>query len=238
MTMLSQDTSKKLADSLGAANDLDAAGYFDLEGHLHRQRRFSEATFGPGARVDGVTDHIAKELVEVRESGGALAEWIDVIILAFDGAWRSGAQPREIINAIVAKQTKNEGRSWPDWRTAPAGKAIEHDRSAEASATTSTSAARDVLAERKRQVEVLGWTIQHDDQHDSGELAGAGAAYALHAADALHPQSQGDAYRDGSIPHGWCWADAWWKPAAPRHSLVKAAALILAEIERLDRAAG
>jgi hypothetical protein len=134
MSMLGQDTAKKLADSLGAANDQDAAGYFDLELHLLRQRRFSENTFGPGARVEGVTDHIAKELVEVRESGGALAEWVDVIILAFDGAWRSGAHPREIINAMVAKQAKNEGRRWPDWRTAPAGKAIEHDRSSEAKA--------------------------------------------------------------------------------------------------------
>ena len=98
-----------------------------------------------------------------------------------------------------------------------------------------TEAARDVLAERHRQIQAEGWTPAHDDEHDSGELAGAGAAYALHAADALHPQSQGDAYRDGSIPHGWCWEDCWWKPTDPRRSLVKAGALILAELERMDR---
>lgn len=104
---------------------------FDFLAHLRRQAEFSARTFGPGARVEGVTDHIAKELQEVRDSGGALAEWVDVIILGLDGAWRSGASPEQIVEALVAKQTKNEGRKWPDWRTAPAGKAIEHDRSQE-----------------------------------------------------------------------------------------------------------
>lgn len=101
---------------------------FDLIQHLRRQMEFSEKTFGPGARIDGVTDHIAKELIEVRESGGLLAEWVDVIILGLDGAWRSGATPEQIAEAIAAKQAKNESRKWPDWRTAQPGKAIEHVR--------------------------------------------------------------------------------------------------------------
>jgi hypothetical protein len=104
---------------------------FDLVAHLRRQAAFSERTFGPGGRVAGVCDHIRKELVEVEQSGGLLAEWVDVIILGLDGAWRSGATPEQIVAAIEAKQTKNEGRRWPDWRTAPAGRAIEHDRSEE-----------------------------------------------------------------------------------------------------------
>ena len=130
MTMLDQHTARRIADNL-AIDDDSAAGYFDLELHLVRQRLFSERTFGPGARVDGVCDHITKELIEVKDSGGDLKEWGDVIILAFDGALRSGAGPREIISALVAKQTKNEGRRWPDWRTAAPGKAIEHDRSSD-----------------------------------------------------------------------------------------------------------
>ncbi len=105
---------------------------FDLVQHLHRQIEFSERTFGPGDRVAGVCDHICKELVEVQSDAAAgvptLSEWVDVIILAFDGAWRSGATPEQIVAAIAAKQAKNEGRKWPDWRTAEAGKAIEHDR--------------------------------------------------------------------------------------------------------------
>lgn len=101
---------------------------FDLVAHLRRQMVFSERTFGPGARTAGVCDHIRKELAEVEESGGSLAEWVDVIILALDGAWRSGASPEQIAAAIVAKQAKNEGRRWPDWRTSDTSKAIEHVR--------------------------------------------------------------------------------------------------------------
>jgi hypothetical protein len=104
---------------------------FDLVAHLTRQIKFSGATFGPGARTAGVCDHIRKELVEVEESGGSLAEWIDVVILALDGAWRSGATPQAIVEALLAKQSKNEGRVWPDWRLAEPGKAIEHVRDAE-----------------------------------------------------------------------------------------------------------
>ena len=111
-----------------------------------------------------------------------------------------------------------------------------------------TPAAIDVLLERKRQVDKEGWTPDHDDEHDSGELAAAAAAYAINAADHLNPYSQGDGGDDA--PDCWPWHDgiagrgegpektkpAWWKPGAPRRDLVKAAALILAEIERLDRA--
>ncbi|MCB4365433.1 DUF550 domain-containing protein [Hydrogenophaga taeniospiralis] len=108
---------------------------FDLVTHLHRQIAFSERTFGPGDRTAGVCDHIRKELREVQDDAAAglptLAEWVDVIILAFDGAWRSGATPEQITKAIVAKQSKNEGRKWPDWRTADPTKAIEHDRTSE-----------------------------------------------------------------------------------------------------------
>lgn len=104
---------------------------FDLVAHLHRQREFSLKTFGPGARTAGVVDHIRKELIEIEADPTDVKEWIDVVILAFDGAWRAGFEPSEIVEAIVAKQTKNEKRRWPDWRTADPDKAIEHDRSGE-----------------------------------------------------------------------------------------------------------
>lgn len=38
---------------------------FDLVQHLYRQRDFSERTFGPGTRTQGVLDHIRKELREI-----------------------------------------------------------------------------------------------------------------------------------------------------------------------------
>lgn len=102
---------------------------FDLVQHIYRQRAFSHKTFGPGVRTQGVLDHISKELVEIADKPHDLSEWVDVVLLALDGAWRAGFTPEEIAQAINTKQTKNEGRNWPDWRTAPPDKAIEHDRS-------------------------------------------------------------------------------------------------------------
>lgn len=99
--------------------------------YIIKQREFSEKTFGPGDRLQGVIDHIRKELIEVLEKPKDLAEWADVIILAIDGAWRSGASPQHIINAVHRKLDKNIARQWPDWRTQPVDKAIEHIRSAE-----------------------------------------------------------------------------------------------------------
>jgi hypothetical protein len=94
--------------------------------HLANQREWSERTFGPGTRLLGVLDHIRKELIEIEENPTDVEEWVDVIILAFDGAWRAGWEPQQIIDAIKAKQAKNELRTWPDWRTASPDVAIEH----------------------------------------------------------------------------------------------------------------
>ncbi|MFY7960732.1 MAG: dATP/dGTP pyrophosphohydrolase domain-containing protein [Elsteraceae bacterium] len=105
---------------------------FDLVAHLHRQRDFSLNTFGPGLRTKGVVDHIKKELKEILADPTDHREWIDVIILGFDGLLRTGIDPTEAVAEWVAKQTKNEGRNWPDWRTADPNKAIEHDRSKDA----------------------------------------------------------------------------------------------------------
>lgn len=94
--------------------------------YLAHQREWSAATFGPGGRPKGVIDHIEKELGEVREDPTDLGEWADIIILAFDGAWRAGHEPQAILDAVAAKQARNERRVWPDWRTADPDKAIEH----------------------------------------------------------------------------------------------------------------
>lgn len=132
-----------------------------------------------------------------------------------------------------------------DWKTA--------DRlligSCVAMAEHASRAALDVQGERRRQVEAEGWSPDHDAEHNGGELAAAAAAYALHAADQLNPYSQGDG--GDEAPSFWPWHNgiagrgegpektepAWWKPTTQRRDLVKAGALILAEIERLDRLA-
>ncbi|MCB9377051.1 MAG: DUF550 domain-containing protein [Microthrixaceae bacterium] len=96
--------------------------------HLERQRAWSAQTFGPGRRTVGILQHIRKELQEIEEEPLDLGEWVDVVILALDGAWRAGYSPTDIIGAIKAKQTRNEGRTWPDWREASEDVAIEHVR--------------------------------------------------------------------------------------------------------------
>ncbi|RTS78088.1 hypothetical protein DY947_22695 [Pseudomonas aeruginosa] len=90
----------------------------------------------------------------------------------------------------------------------------------------------DVQAERKRQVEVEGWTPEHDDEHSHGQMARAAACYALAGSSAPN---------DGTaallVSLAWPWDERWWKPSTARRDMVKACALGLAEIERLDRAA-
>ncbi|HBP4574726.1 hypothetical protein IPC618_21445 [Pseudomonas aeruginosa] len=89
----------------------------------------------------------------------------------------------------------------------------------------------DVQAERRRQVEAEGWTPEHDDEHADGQMARAAACYALAGSSAPN---------DGTaallVSLAWPWDEQWWKPSTARRDLVKACALALAEIERLDRA--
>ena len=90
----------------------------------------------------------------------------------------------------------------------------------------------DVMAERVRQTTAEGWTAEHDDQHSDGALALAASCYARYAGrDMIMPRAP-------HTPMLWPFDPTWWKPTTPRRDLVKAAALILAEIERLDRVAG
>lgn len=105
-------------------------------------------------------------------------------------------------------------------------------------------AAADVLAERRRQQEGERWSTQHDDTHVGGELAHAAACYAMKAGiGSLWMRDNGTTvepanYATTPSPPAelWPWAPSWWKPKDRRRDLVRAAALLLAEIERLDRA--
>jgi hypothetical protein len=101
---------------------------YNLVTHLKRQRDFSEEAFGPGKRVKGVLDHIRKELTEIEKNPSDLEEWIDVALLAFDGAWRQGYTPLEIAEAFERKLRKNMVREWPDWQRVDPDRAIEHIR--------------------------------------------------------------------------------------------------------------
>lgn len=97
-----------------------------------------------------------------------------------------------------------------------------------------------IAAERKRQVEVEGYNPEHDDEHLYGDLADAAACYAIVGAATSHGATARD-FPISLIHQGdaltWPWDDDDWKPSDdPIRNLVKAGALIAAEIDRLQRA--
>ena len=95
-----------------------------------------------------------------------------------------------------------------------------------ASGSTSSPGVDLIAAERRRQVEVEGWTPEHDADHCDGELVQAAVAYA-----AATDDHQGDTAGDF-----WPWDLASWKPSDDKvRNLVKAGALIAAEIDRQRR---
>ena len=119
------------AEWSAASRAVQADSGLRLTAHLERQRAWSLKTFGPGKRTNGLLDHASKELVEIRKDPDDTSEWIDLAILAFEGAMRHGATPTQVTNTLLHKQTVNENRTWPDWRLFTQDQAIEHDRSGE-----------------------------------------------------------------------------------------------------------
>lgn len=93
----------------------------------------------------------------------------------------------------------------------------------------------DVQAERRRQITAEGWTPEHDDGHACDEIAAFACYYAMPPAVRDWDASStgyGDTLGKAVLPEGWEP-----KTGDRRRELVKACALALAEIERLDRAA-
>lgn len=85
-----------------------------------------------------------------------------------------------------------------------------------------------IAEERHRQIYEKGWTAEHDDMHEvSGQLSKAALCYLVTSRDPKH----------AACLASWPWAAEWWKPSPdPIRNLVKAGALIAAEIDRLQRA--
>jgi hypothetical protein len=94
------------------------------------------------------------------------------------------------------------------------------------------SGAELIAQERARQVASENWTAEHDDTHSEGELAEAAACY---AASGVYSVKGWDLRRVIEYM-SWPWRREWWKPTDdPIRNLVKAGALIAAEIDRLQR---
>ena len=87
-----------------------------------------------------------------------------------------------------------------------------------------------IAAERQRQIEVEGWSLERDRTlYRNGELPAAAIAYAMDGEDRT---------RFADVFLWWPWADEWWKTGGSSiegrvRDLEKAGALIAAEIDRL-----
>lgn len=96
-----------------------------------------------------------------------------------------------------------------------------------------SKAIKDVINERKRQIEKEGYSTEHDDEHEDFELTRAAICYAEGAA-YFHDDAS-EEYVHIPVSVHWPWESAAFKPKSPRRDLVRAASLIISEIERIDR---
>lgn len=88
-----------------------------------------------------------------------------------------------------------------------------------------------ILNERQRQIEAEGFSFQHDDTHQKGELGDAAWCYVKHASS----YERGTNFDVLSVPNAWPWSIRDWKPGQPLDDYRKAGALYLAEAERYGR---
>jgi len=97
-----------------------------------------------------------------------------------------------------------------------------------------------IAAERERQTSAEGYTPEHDDDHNTGDLPAAASAYTLLVCDQVYPEQYKSFEEQAKerCEKGWPWDEEMWKPSPdPIRNLVKAGALIAAEIDRLQRIA-
>lgn len=80
-----------------------------------------------------------------------------------------------------------------------------------------TNAEIGVIQERRRQIEIKGFDAEQDDTYVNSELQYAAMAYAFNR------------------PELWPWPASTFKPTEKKRALEKAAALLIAEIERITR---
>ena len=107
---------------------------------------------------------------------------------------------------------------------------IDQEKSKLRSAPPTKSGVELIAEERARQISAEGWTPGHDDEHTDDEMPKAALCYIEEAIWGLYPLADMNPHPD------WPWEPKWWKPSEPIRNLVKAGALIAAEIDRLIRA--
>lgn len=179
----------------------------------------------PAAAVEGELAKAIRDLVGCAET---LCEDTE---LAATGTYGEATQVdvdpkqwQELANAIAYVKTLIDGEG-------PIHATQGVDAISAPAADPVRAALLDVAVERQRQIDAEGWTPEHDDEHNDGSLSRAAACYAvgfrIHATN-----GKISGHREWLWPRGWNF-----NPDDRRRELVKAGALIVAEIERLDRAA-
>lgn len=185
---------------------------------------WSDKTFGDVGPV-GPLKHLSKEALEAAADPSDPLEWADMQFLLWDAQRRMGISDEFITRAMIEKLAVNKKREWPEPKDGEPRLHIKEQpvpaASSESVSLSLTDALRDVIAERQRQVSVKGWTPDHDDTYTCGELSGAAISYIEPMEAVFYWPAE--------------WHDDSFKPSDERRNLVKATALLLAEIERLDR---
>ncbi|EOX8499763.1 DUF550 domain-containing protein [Salmonella enterica] len=185
---------------------------------------WSDKTFGDVGPV-GPLKHLSKEAIEAAADPSDPLEWADMQFLLWDAQRRMGISDEFITRAMIEKLAINKARQWPEPKDGEPRLHIKEQpvpaASSESVSQSLTDALRDVIAERQRQVSVKGWTPEHDDTYTCGELSGAAISYIEPMEAVFYWPAE--------------WHDDSFKPSDERRNLVKATALLLAEIERLDR---
>ncbi|WP_232751750.1 DUF550 domain-containing protein [Salmonella enterica] len=185
---------------------------------------WSDKTFGDVGPI-GPLKHLSKEALEAAADPSDPLEWADMQFLLWDAQRRMGISDEFITRAMIEKLEINKSRQWPEPKDGEPRLHIKEQpvpaASSESVSLSLTDALRDVIAERQRQVSVKGWTPDHDDTYTCGELSGAAISYIEPMEAVFYWPAE--------------WHDDSFKPSDERRNLVKATALLLAEIERLDR---
>lgn len=108
---------------------------------------------------------------------------------------------------------------------------------ADAGTAKSAAVANELFEERVRQQIVEPYVPEHDDQYIDGQLERAAATYVDYAKNEGSFRAARRYQEANRAPATWPWQNRFWKPSDRRRMLVKAGALIIAAIERLDRKA-
>lgn len=192
-----------------------------------------------GTERDGWLFMICLKLARAQGGGHNLDDYIDgAAYCALMGEAADGNTPAE-----PASQTGPHAHGWSMELTADDIAEIErgpddlHEIHALLTLSTkppldTVSVLQNIAEERCRQISVEGWSPEHDDIHTSAQLGQAAACYAMPAGLLELRMTALSA-----VPVYWPWAEFWWKPKDRRSDLIRAAALIVAELERLDRQA-